>query len=151
MVGASTWTGEPSRITTTLTFGGLVVAMLGLYGVFTTVGFSLTAWPLLGFGLFVSGAGLRRAGRQVRRTAYRPDPWRGPEWLTVTSGVLTLAVFLLARQIDAAALTLQLSPLSWPALSPLLLLGLLVAAAPALCTPPPRLSRAAPRTREAVA
>ena len=139
------------HITTALTFGGLVVAMLGLYSVFTTVGFSLRAWPLLVLGLLISGAGLQRAARQVRRTAYRPDPWRGPEWLTVASGVLTVVVFLVARQVDPGALALQLSPLAWPSLSPLVLVGLLVAAAPAVLTPPSRLARTAPRTREAVA
>ena len=35
-----------------------------------------------------------------------------------------------------------------PALPPLVLLGLLVAAAPAVLTPPPRVSRTVPRVRE---
>ena len=138
------------RVTTALTFGGLVLAMLGLYGVFVTVGPSLFSWPLLGAGLLVSYAGLRRAGRQVRRTAYRPDPWRAPEWVTVGSGVLATAAVLVARRLDPADMILPLEPLGWPQLSLLVLLGLLVAALPAVLTPPPRLSRSAPRTRESV-
>lgn len=139
------------HITTALTLGGLVVAALGLYGVFTSIGFSLSGWPLLALGLVISAAGMRRAAAQVRRTAYRPDPWRGPEWVTVGCGLLALALFLVSRRIDAAALTLQLGPLAWPTLPPLVLLSLLAAATPAFATPPPRLARTAHRTREAAA
>ena len=139
------------HVTTALTFGGLVLAMLGLYGVFTTVGFSLLTWPLLALGLAVSGLALRRAGRLVRRTAYRPDPWRTPEWVTVGSALVAVAALIVTRRVDPLALLLPLEPLGWPALPPLALAGLLVAAAPAVLTPPPRLSRTMPRVREEVA
>lgn len=138
------------KVTTALTFGGLMLAMLGLYGVFVTVGFSLSSWPLLAAGLLVSYAGLRRAGRQVRRTAYRPDPWRAAEWVTVGSGVIAALAVFVARRIDPAGMILPLEPLGWPQLPVLVLIGLLVAALPAFLTPPPRLSRTAPRVREAV-
>ncbi|MCA1783176.1 MAG: energy-coupling factor transporter transmembrane protein EcfT, partial [Intrasporangiaceae bacterium] len=134
--------------TTALTFGGLILAMLGLYGVFTTVGFSLLGWPLLTLGLLVSGLALRRAGRLVRRTAYRPDPWRAPEWVTVGSGLLAVAALLATRRTDPLGLTLPLEPLGWPALPLPALLGLLVAAAPAVLTPAPRAARPMPRVRE---
>jgi energy-coupling factor transport system permease protein len=136
------------HLTSGLTFGGLVLAMLGLYGVFTTVGFSLAGWPLLAVGLVLSGLGLRRAGRLVRRTAYRPDPWRAPEWVTLASGLLAAAAVLVVRRTDPDGLILPLEPLGWPALPPLVLLGLLVAAAPAVLTPAPRSSRSLTRTRE---
>lgn len=139
------------RVTTTLTFAGLIVAMLGLYGVFVTVGFSLFSWPLLAVGLLLSYAGLRRAGRAVRRTAYRPDPWRAPEWVTIGCGLIAVVTTLLTRRVDPDALILPLEPLGWPALPALTLLGLLIAAAPAFLTPQPRTSRTAARTREAVA
>jgi len=138
------------RITTALTFGGLCVAMLGLYGVFVTPGFALTTWPLLAAGLLISGAGLRRAGAQVRRTAYRPDPWRAAEWVTVGSGVLAALAMVLVRRISPDGLLMPLEPLGWPPLPLLALVGLLLAAAPAVLTPPPRTSRSAPRVREAV-
>ncbi|WP_226963817.1 energy-coupling factor transporter transmembrane component T [Nostocoides sp. F2B08] len=141
-------TPAAERVTTALTLGGLVVAMLGLYGVFTTVGFSVLSWPLLAAGLLVTWAGLRRAGRLVRRTAYRPDPWAAPEWLTVVSGMVVVAAVLAVRRSTPDALTMPLEPLGWPALPPLAVLGLLVAAAPAVLTPPPRTARAVPRTRE---
>jgi energy-coupling factor transport system permease protein len=136
------------QLTTALTFGGLILAMLGLYGVFTTVGFGLLGWPLLTVGLLVSWLGLRRAGRLVRRTAYRPDPWRAPEWVTITSGLLAVAAVLVTRRLDPLALTLPLEPLGWPALPLPVLLGLLIAAAPAVLTPPPRISRTMPQVRE---
>ena len=135
------------RVTTALTLGGLIAAMLGLYGVFVTPGFSVFSWPLLFLGLLVSYAGLRRAGAQVQRTSYRPDPWRAPEWLTVVSGLLAVAAFLIVRRLDPAAMVLPLEPLGWPLLPPLALVGLAVAAAPAFLTPAPRSSRSGSRVR----
>jgi energy-coupling factor transport system permease protein len=140
-------TASAERATSALTLGGLVVAMLGLYGVFTTVGPSLLSWPLLAAGLLVTGLGLRRAGRLVRRTAYRPDPWRAPEWVTVASGLIAVGAFIAVRRSTPDALLLPLEPLGWPALPPLALVGLLVAAVPAVLTPPPRTARSAPRVR----
>lgn len=137
------------RVTTALTFAGLILAMLGLYGVFVTVGFSLWSWPLLAAGLALSYAGLRRAGHAVRRTAYRPDPWRAPEWLTLGCGLVAVAAILLTRRLSPEGLILPLEPLGWPALPLLTLAGLLVATAPAFLTPEPRTSRTPPRTREA--
>lgn len=136
------------RVTTALTFGGLCVAMLGLYGVFVTPGFSLLSWPLLALGLLVSGLALRRAGAQVRRTAYRPDPWRGPEWVTIGSGVLAAVAMVVTRRIGPDGLIMPLEPLGWPPLPLLALIGLLIAALPAFLTPPPRTARSAPRVRE---
>lgn len=146
-------TSDPrtERTTTALTFGGLILAMLGLYGVFVTVGFSLFGWPLLALGLLLSQAGLRRAGQAVRRTAYRPDLWRAPEWVTLASGLVAIGTTLLTRRLDPDALLLPLEPLGWPALPVVTLLGLLAAAAPAVLTPQPRTSRSAARTREPVA
>ena len=37
----------------------------------------------------------RPAGRRSVRTAYRPDPWRLPEWLTARSGALAAVTFVL--------------------------------------------------------
>lgn len=146
-------TSDPrtERATTALTFAGLILAMLGLYGVFVTVGFSPFGWPLLALGLLLSQAGLRRAGRAVRRTAYRPDVWRAPEWVTIGCGLVAVAATLVTRRLDPDALLLPLEPLGWPALPLVTLLGLLASAAPAVLTPQPRSSRTVPRTRELVA
>ena len=142
-------TAGAERLTTAMTLGGLIVAMMGLYGVFVTVGFSWSSWPLVAAGLILSYVGLRRAGAQVRRTAYRPDPWRAPEWVTVGSGLGAALAVVVARRIDPAGLILPLEPLGWPQLPVLVLVGLLLATLPAFLTPAPRSSRDAPRLREA--
>lgn len=136
------------RITTAVTFSGLIIAMMGLYGVFVSVGFSIVSWPLLAFGGLLSGWGLRRAGRQVRRTSYRPDPWRAPEWITLGSGLVAAACMLISRRIDPLGQIMPLEPLGWPSLPIFALIGLLIAAAPAFLTPPAPSARPAPRVRD---
>ncbi|MDO5503403.1 MAG: energy-coupling factor transporter transmembrane component T [Actinomycetia bacterium] len=137
------------RVTAALTIGGLIAAVLGLYGVFVTVGFSLVGWPLLALGIGVSWLGLHRAGRQVQRTSYRSDPWRGPEWLTVGSGLIAAALMILTRRLDPDGLIMPLEPLGWPTLPVLAMAGLLIAAAPAVLTPAPPSTRPVRPTRAA--
>ena len=77
--------------------------------------------------------GLRAAGRRSPRTAYRPDPWRTPEWLTAGSGALVALTFIMW---PPTALMLSTTPLQWPSLVLGPALAILLAAGPALWTPP---------------
>ena len=77
--------------------------------------------------------GLRAAGRRSPRTAYRPDPWRGPEWLTAGSGALVAVAFL---AWSPTALLLMTTPLTWPDLVVVPAVAVLVALGPAFWTPP---------------
>lgn len=114
-----------------LVLGGFAGVLVGLYGLFDSAAPRLLGWPLLGAGALAAAAGLRAAGRRSVRTAYRPDPWRLPEWLTAGSGALAAVTFVLAT--GSADL---LVGSGWPAPHPDWVVVLLVAAGPALWTPP---------------
>jgi energy-coupling factor transport system permease protein len=90
----------------------------------------------LGLALLVAGTGLAIAGglvagRRTRRTRYRPDPWRWPEWLVVGCGAVVVVVYQL-RVHDATAAGLSLE---WPKLALAPFLATLVTAVPAFATP----------------
>ena len=123
----------------TLTLGGLLACAVGLYGILDATTPALMGTPTLLLGLALAATGLWVGGRHVTRTTYRPDPWRGAEWLTAGCGVVAAATSTLALRTDPDALSMPLSPLAVPALPLLVVVGLLVAAAPAFLTPePPR-------------
>jgi energy-coupling factor transport system permease protein len=95
----------------------------------------------LGFPMLVVGAGLlvlslRAAKSSAIRSRYRPDIWRIPEWVTVTAGVAALVTLVAAGHIGVAGLNPGYSPLEFPTLPLLPALGILVAALPAVATPP---------------
>ena len=106
---------------------------LGL-GSFAIIGFSL---PMLLLGLLVAGFGLPLAGRRVRRSVYRPDPWRLTETLVAASGLLPAAVLVLTARVDPGNLYPSLDPLDWPGLPLGATLAVLVALLPAWLAPPP--------------
>ena len=76
-------------------------------------------------------------GKRSVRTRYRPDVWRGAEWVVVGSGAVALACMIVAGVIDPTALQLVLYPLTVPALPLLATLGVLVALVPAFAAPKP--------------
>ena len=100
---------------------------------------------MLGLGLVAAAVGLRASGQRVRRTRYRPDPWRGAEWLVAGSGLVACAVGFLAGSVDAINLVPSLYPLSWPQLPVVSSIAVLVAALPAVVAPRPARRDLAPR------
>ncbi|NHI19952.1 energy-coupling factor transporter transmembrane protein EcfT [Phycicoccus endophyticus] len=135
------------RAASAATLTGLLLVAVGLYGVLDASTPALLGTPALLTGLLLCGAGLWLGGRRVHTSVYRRDPWRGPEWLTLGSGVVAAAALTVVGRVDPDALSLPLSPLAPPALPVLGVAGLLVAALPALLTPPPPrpAARVAPR------
>ncbi|WP_191984114.1 CbiQ family ECF transporter T component [Amycolatopsis eburnea] len=120
----------------TCVLAGLVGVCVGVYGVLD----GTSSWlgiPLLAAGLVVAVVGFVLGGRRVRRTAYRPDPWRWPETLVVASGVGACALLFATARIDPGRLFPSLSPLRWPEVSWVHALSVLVAALPAFVAPPP--------------
>jgi energy-coupling factor transport system permease protein len=71
------------------------------------------------------------AGRRVHRTRYRPDPWRGPEWLVAGCGAVVVTAYALTVHDP---LTTGV-PFAWPTLRVVPFLATLVAAVPAFATP----------------
>ena len=136
--------GLPTRGTLPLM---LVSSMAATIGVFLLLS---TSWwqPALGLlvaGVTVAGLGLRAAGRRLRVTTYRPQPWRGRDTLVAATGVLAAVLVLglgwldpttlspaLAAILDPAALAPTTDPLAWPQLTlPMfVVIGLVLAPVP---------------------
>ncbi|RLV57536.1 energy-coupling factor transporter transmembrane protein EcfT [Aeromicrobium phragmitis] len=128
--------GVPRReraVTGAFMLAGLFGVCVGTYAFLDQTAPRVLAWPLLLLGVVLAAAGFHRAGRRVRRTRYRPDPWRTGEWLTVACGVT--AAVLMQFVAPAAAFP---SPTGVPEVSLLALGAVLVAAIPAFATPVPR-------------
>lgn len=122
-----------------VTLTGLLAAALGVYGVLDTTTPALMGSPALLLGLTLSALGLWLGGRHVKRSTYRPDPWRGAEWLTIGCGVVAAAVLVTISRTSPDALAMPLSPLAFPPLPLAAVVALLVGAVPAYLTPePPR-------------
>ncbi len=129
--GRATTADRPERaIQAALVLVGLMGIALGLFAVLGAAGWG---WLLLGIGLLMAIGGILLAGRRVPRTRYRPDPWDWPETLTAGSGVLAAVVVLLGSSNTISV------PLTWPTLPPGAVVAILLAAIPAVVTPPPPL------------
>ncbi|WP_242583862.1 energy-coupling factor transporter transmembrane protein EcfT [Streptomyces sp. MST-110588] len=91
-------------LTGTLVIAGLLGVCAGLYGATGASTPPYLGTPLLLGGLSLAGCGFVLGGRRVRRSVYRPDPWRGAEWLVAASGVVAAALMYAASRTDAASL-----------------------------------------------
>lgn len=130
------------------------VAVLAVWSYFLLarpgIGPTVLRTNLVELGLLLVGIGLivlamRVIGRHVRRTRYRRDRWRVAETLTLVCGLVPAAIVEYVRSYgDPSVLHPSITPLVWPALDPLLLAAVAVAALPAFITPPPALSTAGP-------
>lgn len=120
-----------------LVVGGLLGVCAGLFGLLGgDVGSRRSGLVMFVAGSAVAVAGMVLGGRAVRRTRYRPDPWRLAEWMVAGSGTVCAAVLFAVGGIDPLQLVASLSPLTWPALPVLPALAIVVAASPAVWTPP---------------
>jgi energy-coupling factor transport system permease protein len=137
------------RTTSAALLAGLLALCLGLYGLLDGTAPRLLGITALLAGLVLSTLGLVIAGRRVRRTTYRPDPWRPAEWLVGICGVLSATVMVAASTYDPLLLHPSLDPLRWPDLPVLPLLAVLVGILPAWLAPRPE--RAATTVRQPVA
>jgi energy-coupling factor transport system permease protein len=125
------------RVSGAAVIGGLLGVCVGVYGLLDGTTPRYLGGPVLVAGLTLSAVGLWVSGRRVLRTRYRPDPWRGSEWLVAATGVAAALVSFLAGSVDAANLNPSLDPLSWPQLPLLPAVGVAVALLPAWLTPSP--------------
>ncbi|MEU4438121.1 CbiQ family ECF transporter T component [Micromonospora chalcea] len=124
-------------VTGALVLGGLVGVCAGTYGLLDTAAPGYLGLPMLLAGLTAAVTGMLLAGRRVRRSRYRPDRWRPAELLVAGCGVAAAALTMLAGSVDPELLYPPVSLLTWPQLTPLMLLAVGVAAAPAWLAPPP--------------
>lgn len=122
------------RATGALMLVGLMGICVGVYAVLDSTAPRYLALPMLALGALAAVAGLLSAGRRVERSRYRPDPWRWPETAVVSSGVAVGAVgwWVGRHQLLVAYPDLA----SYPTVSAVVLLGVVLALAGALCSPP---------------
>jgi energy-coupling factor transport system permease protein len=137
-------------MTATLLLAGLLGLCVGLYGLLDTTTPRLLGAPMLGAGVALAAAGLLLGGRRVHRTRYRPDRWAFAEWATALSGVAAAVAMIVAGNHDAGALNPSIFPPAWPTLPALPAAAILLAALPAVLTPPPPIA-VAPFSRSAEA
>ncbi len=124
------------RLTVALVLGGLLGVCIGLYGVLSAASVGAAGAGLLVIGAGSACVGLWLGGRRSIRTRYRADPWAMPEWVVGATGMAAAIGVTIAGIINPVALTISVVPLEWPALPPIALLGILVAALPAVAAPP---------------
>ncbi len=123
------------HIQTALVLAGFAGVLMGMYGLFDTAAPRWLGWPMLALGGALAVGGVHTAGRHSARTTYRPDPWRGPEWLTTAAGVAVAGTFIAMGH--HADLTMPITPLAIPRVSVSAIAAILLAAGPAWWTPAP--------------
>jgi energy-coupling factor transport system permease protein len=136
------------RATAALLLGALLGLCVGAYALLDVSTPRVLGIPMLVLAAACAIGGLRLGGRRVRRTRYRPDPWAAAEWWTTGCGVIAALTMLAAAHFDPAALAPSTAPAVWPTLPVLPALGLLLAALPAIVTPRPPVTSAAPALPE---
>jgi energy-coupling factor transport system permease protein len=136
--GRRTAVGRASRrLASGATVGGLLLVAVGLYGVIDSGSLFGLGLPVLAVAAVLCGFGLALGGRRTARSRYRPDPWRQPEWLVAGSGLLALVTMTIARSLDVPGLTISFSPLAFPSIPLLPVVGILIALTPAIAAPNP--------------
>ncbi len=125
-----------SFVTGALLLGGVGGVCVGVYAMLDGTAPRALGVPTLVVGCVVAVLGIRLGGRRVRRTVYRPDPWRGAEWAVSACGVGAAAVMFVASAVDPANLYPSLQPLRWPELGLLPALAAAIAMLPARLAPP---------------
>ncbi|GLY24600.1 energy-coupling factor transporter transmembrane component T [Micromonospora sp. NBRC 101691] len=128
-------------VTGALVLAGLVGVCVGVYGLLDATAPDYLGGPMLLGGLVTALTGMLIAGRQVVRSRYRPDRWRLAELAVAGCGLTAAALVMLAGSVDPARLYPPVSPLNWPELTPLTVLAVAVAVAPAWLAPPPATAR----------
>jgi energy-coupling factor transport system permease protein len=123
------------RITGGLLVGGLLGLVVGTYAFLDSTAPRVLVWPMLLLGLMLATGGFVAAGKRVRRTRYRPDPWRAAELVTAATGVAAAALMTAAARATPGVVIVD--PASRPELSALALLAVLIGVVPAFVTPLP--------------
>jgi energy-coupling factor transport system permease protein len=137
------------RMGTALVVTGLLVVVVGLYGVLDSGAMGGAGLPLFALGLVLCAASLLLGGRRSIRTRYRPDAWRWPEWAVVFSGLVAVAGISVAEALGVAGIQYSGTPFTVPLLPVLPAATILVGLVPSFASPRP--PEAVPRTAPALA
>lgn len=119
-----------------LLLAGLCLVAVGAFGLLDDSAPAIVRTPPFVLGAAALATALVLSGRSSQRTRYRADPWAGPEWLVAGSGLAALLAFLVAEHAGVV-LEPAVSPLQWPTVPMLPLVGVCVALLPAWVAPRP--------------
>lgn len=110
----------------------LVTGALGLYGLLDGTAPAWTGAPLLAGGAVAATVASLLAGRQVRRTRYRPDHWGRLESWVAGSGLLVGAAFMVTSMTRPIVLAHTPGATTAPPLPVVAVVGIVLAVLPAL-------------------
>lgn len=122
------------RVATASLLLGLVALVVGTFALLDASAPGYLRLPAVLLGVIGTVAGTVAAGRRVRRTTYRPDVWRGPEWAVSACGALAFAAMTVAAA--RAGLEPVLYPPSWPELPWPAVVAVVAAIGPSVLAPP---------------
>ncbi len=117
--------------------GGMIGISVGAYGLLAAAGPGWVEVVTLTAGIAACVAGLALGGRRVRRTAYRPDAWRWPEWAVCVAGLVPAAVLAAGVGAGATGFNPPTDPPAWPSVPLIPAVAVVVAAFAAVAAPPP--------------
>jgi energy-coupling factor transport system permease protein len=133
-------TRRTRRITGVLMITGMCGFCIGAYGLFDGSALRVLAIPAFAGGTVLCGLGLALGGRQVRRSRYRPDSWRAPEWSVAVCGAVPAVIVMAGIGVGAVGLNPSTDPFTWPTLPLVPAVAIMAAAVAAFIAPPPELS-----------
>ncbi|GAA1165543.1 CbiQ family ECF transporter T component [Kitasatospora gansuensis] len=134
---SGTATRGSRRATGALMLLGMAGLCAGMYGLLDGTAPAVLGLPALAVGSALCVGGLALGGGRVRRTAYRPDPWRAAEWGVAGCGVAAAVLLCVSVGYDATDLNPSLYPLTWPGLPAVPVAALLLAGLAGFLAPPP--------------
>ena len=152
--GRRIFVGKTSRrLASGATVGGLLLVAVGVYGVIDGGSLFGLGLPVLAVAAVLCGVGLAVGGRRTACRCDRPDPWRLPEWVVAGSGLVALVAMSVAAALGVPGLTISFTPLAFPSIPLLPVVGILIALAPAIAAPnpiasPPTAAHSVPETTE---
>lgn len=125
------------RTTGALMITGMCGLCIGAYGLLN--GSTLRSFVLPAFtgGTVLCCLGLLLGGRQVRRSQYRPDPWKAPEWTVSLCGMVPAAILIAGVGFSAVGVYPPTDPLVWPSFPLVPAVAIIAAAVAAWAAPPP--------------
>ncbi len=138
-------TPRTRRITGALMITGMCGFCIGAYGLFDGSTLRVLAFPAFAGGTVLCGLGLTLGGRQVRRSRYRPDPWKAAEWSVSVCGTVPAVIVIVGIGFGAVSLNPSTDPLNWPTFPLVPAVAILAAAMAAFIAPPPQLPEATMR------
>jgi energy-coupling factor transport system permease protein len=114
---------------------GMLALMAGIYVVLDAAAPWWVGIALLVAGVGLLGWGVSLSGRRTRRTRYRPDPWRAPEWAVTGAGLAVVVAFSVADALGVSGLQPNFQPLAIPPVPLVAAFGVLLGLVPALAAP----------------